>query len=108
MVFPELIDATVSERDVGADECVLSVRWSEAVISCGGSVTQYVLSVTPCQSNCDFTTLETQMNLNVAINRPYDLAITVMAKDKCGNMLENETDPVTITLSGKCQHWSVF
>ena len=43
---------SVSERDVGERECVVNVEWSEALVSCGGSVSQYVLSVTPSTSDC--------------------------------------------------------
>ena len=82
---------SISEPDVGVDECVLSVRWSEPVISCAGSVSQYVLSVTPptsdCQSgseDCVFMTDQTQYNLTVTANQTYNL--TVRADDSCGNM----------------------
>ena len=43
---------SVSERDVGKTECVVNVEWSEAFVSCGSSVSQYVLSVTPPTSDC--------------------------------------------------------
>ena len=36
----EVQSATVSERDVGEEECVVNVEWSEAFVSCGGSLSQ--------------------------------------------------------------------
>ena len=72
---------------MGADECVLSVRWSEAVINCGGSVSQYVLSVTPptpdCQSEQCMMTADTLYDLTVTVDQTYILTVT--AFDSCGN-----------------------
>ena len=89
LVPPQYLAATVSERDVGADECVLGVRWSEAVISCGGSVSQYVLSVTPptpdCQSGQCAMTTDTQYDLTVTVDQIYN--ITIRAFDRCGNAM---------------------
>ena len=91
MFPPEFLSASISEPDVGVEECVLSVKWSEPVISCAGSVSQYVLSVTPptsdCQSgaeDCVFMTDQTQYNLTATVNQTYNL--TVRADDSCGNM----------------------
>ena len=91
LVPPEFLPVSITEPDVGVDECVLSVRWSEPVISCAGSVSQYVLSVTPptsdCQSaseDCVFMTDQTQYNLTVTASQTYNL--TVRANDSCGNM----------------------
>ena len=102
MVPPQFLAATVSERGVGADECVLSVRWSEAVISCGGSVSQYVLSVTPPTSDCPsgqcVNTTDTQYDLTVTLDQAYNL--TVRAVDSCGN--NGTSDLVQIVLR-KCR-----
>ena len=75
---------------MGVDECVLSVRWSEPVISCAGSVSQYVLSVTPpisdCQSgseDCVFMTDQTQYSLTVTASQIHSL--TVRADNSFGN-----------------------
>ena len=38
LVPPEFLSVTISEADVGVNECVVRVRWSEPVISCAGSV----------------------------------------------------------------------
>ena len=96
MVPPQLIAATVSEPDVGADECVLGVRWSEAVISCGGSVSQYVLSVTPPTSDClsgqCVMTADTQYDLTVTLDQIYNL--TVRAVDSCENIQTAENNNI--------------
>ena len=91
LVPPEFLPASISEPDVGVDECVLSVRWSEPVISCAGSVSRYVLSVTPPTSNCQsgsgdcvFMTNQTQYHLTVNASQTYNL--TVRANDSCGNV----------------------
>ena len=100
MVPPQFLAATVSELGVGADECVFSVRWSEAVISCGGSVSQYVLSVTPptpdCPSGQCATTADTQYDLNVTVDQTYNL--TVRAVDSCGN--SQTEDMIAVELVG--------
>ena len=94
---PQVQSVSVSERDVGERECVENVEWSEAFVSCGGSVSQYVLSVTPptsdCQSSPDCEVMdgsssvynrsgtETQYSLTVA-TQEYD--ITVRAETCAG------------------------
>ena len=74
---PQILSARVSESDVCDDNgCVVTVEWSEPFISCAGSVSQYVLSVTPptseCQSGsgsraCMLMTDQTQYKLTLAI-----------------------------------------
>ena len=102
----EILSATISERDVGGGEgCVVSVEWSEAIVSCAGSVSQYVLSVTPptsdCQSSPDCMVMdgssvitrpgtETQYSLTVS-SQNYD--ITVRA-DTCGGSLTGDNSSV--------------
>ena len=102
VVPPQFLAATVSEPDVGADECVLSVRWSEAVISCGGSVSQYVLSVTPptpdCLSGQCVMTTDTQYNLTVTVDQTYSLTVT--AFDRCGNNQAGENSMTSVELTG--------
>ena len=101
-MVPQFLAPTVSERSVGADECVLSVRWSEAVISCGGSVSQYVLSVTPptpdCPSGQCVTTTDTQYNLTVTVDQTYSLNVT--AFDSCGNNQAGENSMTLVELTG--------
>ena len=67
----------------GDDGCEVTVEWSEPVISCGGSVSQYVLSVTPptpdYQPDSDFRTNETQFNLTVSVDVTYTLTELMIA-----------------------------
>ena len=66
---------------------MVHVRWSEPFVSCGGSVSHYMLSVTPptrdCQSGSvhpgsEFMTTETQYNLTVTAEQIYSLNISVI------------------------------
>ena len=110
----QVLSATISQRDVGGGkECVVSVEWSEAVVSCGGSVSQYVLTLTPptsdCQSSGDcivmdgssvITTPGTQTQYSLTVtSQDYD--ITVRA-DTCGGSLNGDTSSLyNINLTGK-------
>ena len=95
LVPPQLLPASISVP--GDDGCVVTVEWSEPVVSCGGSVSQYVLSVTPPtpdgSGDSEFSTNETQFNLNVSVDVTYTL--TVRANDSCENSKTGE--PVDIT-----------
>ena len=96
---PQLLPTCTSISVSGDDGCVVTVTWSEPVISCGGSVSQYVLSVTPPtpddqpgSRDSEFRTNETQFNLNVSVDVTYN--VTVRADDRCGNSMTGE--PVDI------------
>ena len=108
----EVQSATVSERDVGEEECVVNVEWSEAFVSCGGSLSQYVLSVTPptpdCQSSPDCVVVtsssqytipgsETQYSLTVGT---LDYDITVRA-DVCDGSMTAESSVYNVNLTGE-------
>ena len=82
--------------------CELSVEWSEAITSCGGSVT-YNLTVTPCPSgsgDCDmndmtFSGLEENQqsfNVNGSVSLEYELTVSTVT---CGDVT---TSPVYSTL----------
>ena len=112
MFPPEFLSASISEPDVGVDECVLRVRWSEPVISCAGSVSQYVFSVTPptsdCQSgseDCVFMTDQTQYNLTLNASQTYNL--TVRANDSCGNTGQPAKYDIDLTGTMSTFAWSV-
>ena len=110
----QVLSATISERDVGGgEECVVSVEWSEAIVSCGGSVPQHVLTLTPptsdCQSSGDcmvmddssvITTPGTQTQYSLTVtSQDYD--ITVRA-DTCGGSLTGDTSSLyNINLTGE-------
>ena len=92
---------------VGDEEnmCVLSVEWSETIVSCDGSVT-YNLTVTPCPSgsgDCDMNDMtfsgleETQhsFNVNGSVSLEYELTVSTVT---CGDVT---TSPVyRVDLSG--------
>ena len=51
---PQILSATISELGVCDDDgCVVTVRWREPFISCDGSVSLYVLTVTPPTCDCE-------------------------------------------------------
>ena len=105
LVPPQLLSTNISVP--GDDGCVVTVEWSEPVISCNGSVSQYLLSVTlptpddqPGSGDSEFRTNETQFMTNetqfdftVSVEETYTL--TVRANDSCGNSMAGE--PVDIT-----------
>ena len=97
------------------DGCVVTVRWKEPFISCGGSVTLYVLTVTPptcdCESSEDCMLMddaavyfvpgnETQYDIAVNGNISLEYDVTVRA-DACDNSLTGDQSPVyNINISG--------
>ena len=110
----QVLSATVSERDVGGgEECVVSVEWSEAIVSCAGTVSQYVLTLTPptsdCQSSGDcmvmdgssvITTPGTQTQYSLTVtSQDYDITIRA---DTCGGSLTGDTSSLyNINLTGE-------
>ena len=98
LVPPQNLSTSISVP--GDDGCVVTVEWSEANISCGGSVSQYVLSVTPPtpddQTDTEFRTNETQFNLTVSVDETYN--VTIRVDDRCGNSMIGQ--PVDFTPRG--------
>ena len=108
---PVLLESSRVQGDtvsgVGDEEnmCVLSVEWSETIVSCGGSVT-YNLTVTPCPSgsgDCDmndmtFSGLEENQHsfiVNGSVSLEYELTVSTVT---CGDVT---TSPVyRVDLSG--------
>ena len=90
------ISVSVSVSDLCDNTaCMVHVRWSEPFVSCGGSVSHYVLSVTPPTSDCqsesgnsgtEFMTNETQYNLTVTADQTYSLNVGVI--NSCGDIGE--------------------
>ena len=101
LVPPQFLVPAASEHMCTGD-WVVSINWSEAVISCGGSVSQYMLSVTPptpdCPSGQCVMTTDTQYDLTLIVDQIYSLTVT--AFDSCGN--NGTSDPVSIVLR-KCR-----
>ena len=97
---------------MGEEECVVNVEWSDAFVSCGGSLSQYVLSVTPptpdCQSSPDCVVRtsssqytipgsETQYSLTVGT---LDYDITIRA-DVCDGSMTAESSVYNVNLTGE-------
>ena len=93
-VDPQSIIASISVPDLCDNTaCMVNVRWSEPFVGCEGSVSHYLLSVTPptadCQSGSDnsgseFMTNETHYDLTVIANQTYILNISV--NNSCGDI----------------------
>ena len=103
MLYPPEFQSARVMRGEGEDEWVVRVEWSEATVSCSGSVSQYVLCMTPLtpggQSGECMTTDQTQFDLTVTSNRRYNLTIRA---DACDNsIMGNESDPKILRLNGK-------
>jgi hypothetical protein len=95
----------VTVTEINEAGCTLDVSWSEPAISCGGSVSRYVLTLTPptsdCQSSGDcmvmdgssvITTPGTQTQYSLTVtSQDYD--ITVRA-DTCGGSLTGDSSSV--------------
>ena len=87
---PEINSASVSGLGDEENMCRLSLRWSEAVVNCGGNVT-YTLSATPCLSvsgDCEVaggsqttSTTETRITLSVdeSVGLEYDFTVSTCA-----------------------------
>ena len=113
---PRVLSATISESGMCDDDgCVVTVRWREPFISCSGSVSQYVLTVTPptcdCESLQNCTLMdnvavyflpgnETQYDITVNGTMSLEYDVTVRA-DTCNNTLTGDLSPVyNINLTG--------
>ena len=87
---PEIQSASVSGLGDEENMCRLSLEWSEAVVSCAGSVT-YTLTATPCLSvsgDCEgvggrqtTSTTETRITLSVdgSAGLEYDFTVSTCA-----------------------------
>ena len=113
---PQVLSATVSESDECDDNgCEVTVEWSEPFISCAGSVSQYVLSVTPPTCDCPsspncvvmdgravYTLSGSERQHNITVNRTMspEYGVTVRA-DTCDNTLTGEpSSEYNIDLTG--------
>ena len=99
---PKFISTKFHEPNNGS--CTLSVEWSEAIVSCDGSVSQYVMSVTPpisdCQSgNCEIMTNRTHYNMTLTVDKTYTLTLRA---DTCSNTLQSENESVSISTHTGC------
>ena len=109
---PEFLPASISQGDVGVDKCVVNVVWSEPFISCSGSVSQYVLSVTPPTSDCGsgsedcvLVTDQTHYDLTLTVDQTYNLTVRA---DTCSNThTGNYSDPLSIN-TGQSISYNIF
>ena len=79
--------------------CTLSVEWSEAIVSCAGSVSQYVLSINPpisdCWSGkCVILTNRTHYNMTLTVDKSYSLTLRA---DTCSNTLQSKSESISIS-----------
>ena len=105
---PEIHSASVSGLGDEENMCRLSLEWSEAVISCGGSVT-YNLSATPCLSvsgDCEVvggrqttSTTETRITLSVdgSVGLEYNFTVST-----CANTSPVYSVDLKVTGSSQC------
>ena len=78
-------------------ECVVAVRWSDPVISCNGSTSQYVLTVSPPTTECPSGGCvvgrggegfeEREQSVTLAVNQMYGLTVRA---DTCSNTQTGE------------------
>ena len=106
MESPQFLSADVTGVGEDEDDWIVTVEWSEPVISCAGSVSQYVLTVTPptpdCGSeDCVFMTEETQYSLTLTVDQTYNLTVRA---DTCRNTQRgDDSDPISLTIYGSKQ-----
>ena len=90
----------------GEEEWVVRVEWTEVFDGCNGSVSQYVLCLTPLTSeggsgsgDCTIiiTTDQTWHELTLTANMRYSLTVRGVA---CGNISGPESDPEIICVNG--------
>ena len=101
----QFLSADVTGVGEDEDDWIVTVEWSEPVISCGGSVSQYVLTVTPPTPDCGsedcavFMTEETQYSLTLTVDQTYNLTVRA---DTCRNTQRgNDSDPISLTIYGE-------
>ena len=97
---PEILSASISWCD--ENSCMVTVEWSEPFISCAGSVSQYVLTVTPPTPDCgseDCVTDQTQYSLTLTVDVMYDFTVRA---DTCRNTRRgDDSDTVSVLIHGR-------
>ena len=91
----------------------MNVVWSEPFISCSGSVSQYVLSVTPPTSECGsgsedcvLVTDQTHYDLTLTVDQTYNLTVRA---DTCTNTLTGDySDPLSINTGQSISYTTYF
>ena len=88
---PQVSEAVISEANVNETGCVVTVRWSNPVIDCNGSPSQYVLTVSPPTTECPGECVverggvgfvEREQNVTLAVDQMYNFTVRA---DTCSN-----------------------
>ena len=106
---PIISSGVICEADVGGSECVVTVRWSDPVISCSGSTSQYVLTVSPPNTECPSGGCvvgrggegfeEGEQSVTLSVEQTY--TFTVRA-DTCSNtQTGEESEQYTVEMEGE-------
>ena len=100
MESSEFRSATVSAFGVEENVCELNLKWSEAIVSCGGSVS-YTVTVAPCLSgDCNDSTISgVDTEHSVAVNGSVELEyeLTLRTETCNGRMMTNNSISVNLT-----------
>ena len=92
---PPFVSVTITEFT----GCTVRVEWSEPFVSCGGAVSQYVLTVTPptsdCQSSpdCSLTTDGSSSVITTPGIRQCTLSVSLGMGLRCLSELTPAVDP---------------
>ena len=108
IVPPHISSAVISEVGVSGRECVVTVSWSEPVISCNGSTSQYVLTVSPNTTECSSGSCEVgrgeerfekrELNVTLTVEQMYNF--TVRADTCNNNQTGQDSEQFTIQMEG--------
>ena len=108
IVPPHISSAVISEVGVSGSECVVTVSWSEPVISCNGSTSQYVLTVSPNTTECPSGSCEVgrgeerfekrELNVTLTVEQMYNF--TVRADTCNNNQTGQDSEQFTIQMEG--------
>ena len=94
---------------MGGSECVVTVSWSEPVVSCNGSASQYLLTVSPPTIECPSGSCEVgrgkegfekkEKNITLTVEQIY---IFTVRADTCSNtQLGQTSEEYTFQIEGK-------
>ena len=108
IVPPHISSAVISEVGVSGSECVVTVSWSEPVISCNGSTSQYVLTVSPPTTEWPSGSCEVgrgeerfekrELNVTLTVEQMYNCTVRA---DTCNNtQTGQDSEQLTIQMEG--------
>ena len=86
---------------MSGSECVVTVSWSEPVISCNGSTSQYVFTISPPTTECPSGRCEVgrgEETLTLTVRKKYHFSVRA---DTCNNtQTGQDSDQHTIQMEG--------